>query len=359
MKNFSYTIFHLIYGKVVINKNPQQENSNIVVNTVEMNDANDAREYKIYKVKNGRLYTDRVHSVAVIEKNYLIEEPSFQISGKNFSKKENFVLKIGTPRFLKKINGKVLSLLAGGGSNLHYWHWLFDVLPRIKIYSLFFNIDHLDYLLVPNYSENFQQETLDLLNFENKKILSSVTYRHIKPTELYVTQHPYLLNDFDKDELNIPTWIINWLRMKFLRRDSFSNIDLPKKIYIDRSDSRYKTRTIINEEEVKNFLEKKDFQPLQLSKYSFIDQVKLFNNAESIVGLHGGGFANIIFCKPDTNILEFRTNRTGKVIENLGIKNKLNFKKIECIPKNVEATYQQGCIHIDMKKLEKKIENEQ
>ena len=27
----------------------------------------------------------------------------------------------------------VLSLLTGGGGNDNYWHWMFDVLPRIKL----------------------------------------------------------------------------------------------------------------------------------------------------------------------------------------------------------------------------------
>ena len=46
---------------------------------------------------------------------------------------DNIVLKKGTPRFKKKIKGKVFSLLTGGGGNENYFHWLFDVLPRLKI----------------------------------------------------------------------------------------------------------------------------------------------------------------------------------------------------------------------------------
>ena len=131
--------------------------------------------------------------------------------------------------------------------------------------------------------------------------------------------------------------------------------NLPKKIYIDRADSRYKTRNIVNDNEVKNFLEKKGFKTLKLTDYSFVDQVELFNSAENVAGLHGAGFANIIFCKPNTKILELRTKYTGKVIENLAIKSSLNFNKIEIEPENIDASDQQGHVHVDIKELENKV----
>ena len=45
---------------------------------------------------------------------------------------KNIVLKKVLPG-LKKISGKVFSLLTGGAGNNNYFHWLFDVLPRLKI----------------------------------------------------------------------------------------------------------------------------------------------------------------------------------------------------------------------------------
>ena len=54
----------------------------------------------------------------------------------------------------------------------------------------------------------------------------------------------------------------------------------------------------------------------------------LFNNAECVVGLHGGGFANIVFCKPGTKVVELRNSSAGPVIENLAKKNNLNYKSI-------------------------------
>ena len=46
------------------------------------------------------------------------------------------------------------------------------------------------------------------------------------------------------------------------------------------------------------------------------------------MGLHGGGFANIVFCKPGTKVIELRNSSAGPVIGNLAKKNNLNYKSI-------------------------------
>ena len=344
----------MVHGRINGVINPSKENFiEVIQSTFKEN-----YTYKIFKIKNSRIYTDTITDTAFIVDNKIVEGPSFQHRNpKNAKITENIVFQKGTPKIKKNLGGTVFSLLTGGAGNANYWHWLFDVLPRIELYKQTFRVEDLDYLLVPSYSESFQKETLDLLNFEKEKILSSLNYRHILPTELYVTQHPYRIKDFDKDELNIPIWIIKWLRLKFLEHSKISKINLPKKIYIDRGDSRYKTRKIINDSEVKKFLEKKGFAILRLADYSFIDQIKLFSSAKYVVGLHGGGFANIIFCNQGTNLLELRTKKTGKIIQNLAIKNNLNFNTIELDPQNIGAKDQQGHVNVDLKELEKKLIN--
>ena len=53
-----------------------------------------------------------------------------------------------------------------------------------------------------------------------KKSLSSKINRHISANKIIVTDHPYnFLNDPDKDSLNIPYWILSFLREKFLRKN--------------------------------------------------------------------------------------------------------------------------------------------
>ena len=128
----------------------------------------------------------------------------------------------------------------------------------------------------------------------------------------------------------------------------------PKKIYINRKDAT-SLRYIINRTEVEKTLENYGFLSLTMSDYNFSDQVALFNNAKEVVGLHGAGFANIIFCKPGTKIIEMRSNSAGDVIKNLAITNNLNYQDISVEPKTINFNNQAGDIEIDLENLKKKL----
>ncbi len=141
-KFISYSLFKILYGSVegIIDPN---NNDEIEIKFVKKNGQ---INYNVYKVKNGRLYTDRINDTAIIKNNKIIKGPSFQFRTNNSrvingNVKENIIFTKGTPRLQKKINGKVLSLLTGGGGNDNYWHWLFDVLPRIDICENIIELD--------------------------------------------------------------------------------------------------------------------------------------------------------------------------------------------------------------------------
>ena len=133
---------------------------------------------------------------------------------------------------------------------------------------------------------------------------------------------------------------------------------LPKKIYIDRRDSKSNhshLRKIINENEVKECLIKNGFSIIALSDYSFEDQVNLFNGASNVVGLHGAGFANLTFCSPGAKILELKPKYAGMVIANLAKKLNLEYTDISIEPSNFSNKNQQGLINVPINLLEKKI----
>jgi capsular polysaccharide biosynthesis protein len=351
LKNLAYNFFKIIYGEIDGKIFPSQEND-IISKSVKI----DEQEYKVYYCNKSRLYTDRVHDTAIIKQNKIIDGPSFQYrNNKDENCELNSVFTKGTPRIKKKLNGTIFSLLTGGGGNTNYWHWLFDVLPRLHILEKS-NIDNLDikYYLFPNLDKKFQKETLNILNIPIKKRLSSKNIRHVFSDQIIVSSHPYnLLNDPSLDSLNIPNWIFEFLRKKFcvkIIQDEKIVKQSPKKIYINRKDGN-PHRFIINEKEVEESLKKKGFTSLTLSEYSFSEQINLFYNAEYVVGLHGAGFANIIFCKPNTKIIEFKSLTAGDIIKNLAIQNKLTYKDISSKNKLFTYSNQSGDIEVDIKLL--------
>jgi capsular polysaccharide biosynthesis protein len=158
----------------------------------------------------------------------------------------------------------------------------------------------------------------------------------------------------------MPLWISEWLKKKFIKKNINEKVNFSKKIYIDRSDSISNIkdlRSITNEEEIKQFLLQNDFKIIKLSDLHFKDQVLTFNNADIIVGHHGAGFANLVFCKSNTKIIELRSRTAGKMIENLAIKNKLFYKPLNCETSKFDHSNQFGHINVPIHLLKKTLEN--
>ena len=359
-KKIFQTIFIIFYGNIKNSLKPQESNK---IKVYKVNKGNHI--YNVFTIEDGRLYTDTINDLAVILNNQILDGPSYQLrpinedelSPRNNSTIEkNIVFSKGTPRIKKKIKGSVISLLSGGGANKNYFHWLYDVLPKLSLFDEIKEKQFIDYLLVPDNKLHFQKESLKLLGFNDIQILSSRIYRHIVPEKIYLTDHTYNITNNPKvDHERIPAWISEWLKKKFLNK-----INLIKnkydKIYIDRGNPDIPNninRRIINEIELKTELSKRDFKFIKLQETSFLDQINIFNNAKVILGLHGAGFANISFCKPNTRIVELRTIGAGKVIENLASNNNLDYNCMALKSQGLEDK-QNGLVRIsisDIKKL--------
>ncbi len=355
-KKFTYGLFKLLYGKI----NGYEDIGKISDSKVLYSEINNNFKYKVYIIKHAKLYTDTINDTAYIHDQKIIEGPSFQIRNTNFSHIENnIVLEKGTPRFQKVLKGKVLSLLSGGAGNYNYWHWLFDILPRIKIVENKFDLNDIDYFLLPNNSRRFQKETLELIDIPKKKQLSSLEYRHIKADEIIASDHPYVTgNNATSAIQNLPEWIIDWLRDKFTKNLNLNDSKFPTKFYIDRGDASpniSKLRQIINEKEVIDKLSKHNFKVIKLSDHSFKDQIKLFFNAKKIVGLHGAGFANVMFGNPELKMLELKSSGAGKMCENLAKKCNVNYDCISVVPEKYNFNNQMGHIRVDLNELENKL----
>ena len=356
-KRFFQFVFILIYGKIKY-KNNEIVSENITKKKIEniFSDIKNSKNYFSYKIKNGRIYTDYVEHVAIIDGNTLYNEASFQqISGELKDAEENIVLTKGTPRIKKKIEGRVFSLVQGASGNKNYFHWLFDILPKIKLCSEHYLLKEIDFFYLPS-PQNFQKQTLSIFNIKEDKILDSNLYRHIQASELIVVDHPWYHKGIIIDQNKfLPSWIVHWLRDVYLKYAK--KFDNNEKIYIDRTESRYNHCQIQNDNEIFNFLKEKGFSKCRVGELSFFEQIYLFNNAKIIIGAHGAAFTNLAFCKSDTKIIEIRPstqpNNNYKRISQI---NNLNYRLIET-KKLDESQKKFGDIYLPIKELEQCIRN--
>ena len=105
-------------------------------------------------------------------------------------------------------------------------------------------------------------------------------------------------------------------------------------------------------------LKKKDFKSIQVGKIKFIKQINLFRNAKIITGPHGAAFTNLLFCKPETEIIEIKPKNRPNNYRVISKVNNLKYKQFISItiPKN--RSYRD--MYIDPKKyfMDLKMEND-
>ena len=194
---------------------------------------------------------------------------------------------------VEEIPGKV-ALLSGLAGHVYY-HWMFDILPRIELIKRSgIKLQEIDWFLINSTAKSYQRETLEILEIPASKILESDRHTHIKATELIAPSFP---GYFDW----VPPGTIEFLRQTFLPQISLTN-NFGRRIYISRS--RAKNRQVINESVVTNLLNNLGFQTIFLEEMSVLEQVAVFHHAEAIVAPHGSGLANLVFCSPQTKIIE-------------------------------------------------------
>ena len=301
-KFFIQKIFVLIYGKVkILNLNNQNNEKIVKIDSIK-SDKNPNRNYLLYKIYNGRIYTDTNQNVAIIDKDNFISSCSFQHVNNEFKDVSfNNVLIKGTPRIKKKFTGTIFNLTQGSSGN-NYFHFIFDLIPKIYLLKKLLPIESIDYFYVPKITE-WQKRIYSIFNIDVKKLIDSDKFRHIQGDLIIAVSHPwYFKSDFQSETKNIPEWIVSYNRNKFL--PLMKKFDNNKKIFLDRSSSKYNHCQIVNFSEISNILMNKGFTKYNVENLDFEKQIYLFNQASVIIGAHGAAFTNLLFCKPRTKIIE-------------------------------------------------------
>jgi capsular polysaccharide biosynthesis protein len=193
-----------------------------------------------------------------------------------------------------QVDGTVGVLSAAGSGGYH--HWMFDVLPRVDLIrrsGIF--IESIDKFIVNKYQFPFQKETLTSLGIPATKIIESRRYPHVKASQLVVPSLP-------GHPGNMPYWACDFLKKEFLDNKNYDHFDRIERIYLSRDNANH--RRIINNAELTNFLSRLGFKSLILETMTIAEQALLFSSAKVIVAPHGAGLSNLVFCSPETKVIE-------------------------------------------------------
>jgi capsular polysaccharide biosynthesis protein len=96
-----------------------------------------------------------------------------------------------------------------------------------------------------------------------------------------------------------------WVSKEMKQRIDMSNSDFPARIFTSRQG--HGSREIVNYDEVKEVLEEFDITPIRPEELPLDDQIRLFDQANIIVGPFGANLTNIIFSE-DSTVVEIFPN---------------------------------------------------
>lgn len=303
----------------------------------------------ILKIPNGQVYssTGYIKSNNDIITDFFPHNESLQ-----YSKNECRKWPAGSPQ---KIKGKVVVLTTL--YNNTYFHWIHDVLPRLNLIDQ--NHIEYDWIYAP-YNQPFMKESLSFWGIDSSKIIQPLLNNvYIEADELIVPSLVSVRTPEENDfvltwvplDMYAQIWNFDLKKMSLHYNTQDPNIKIPssfphniflkktplcscyfnpdalrslsqklmpfaqeptdlafKKIFILRNN--VKLRKVINQDEIAELFKTQGFAAIDLAALSIAEQIALFKHAEIIAGVHGSGFANVLFCKPGTKIIDIFQNRS-------------------------------------------------
>jgi hypothetical protein len=175
----------------------------------------------------------------------------------------------------------------------NYYHWMVDILPRLRTLQSSGLVP--DYYFI-NATTQFQKDSLKALNITTDRILCPTGDTHIEADELIIPSLPG-----PAFEMTPQLEACEYLRSTFLQKDRTRKPH--RAIYITRNDA--KIRRVINEAEIREEVIDNGFEIVSLSDVPVLEQIEMFAEARIVVGPHGAGFTNAIFCQPGSVLIEF------------------------------------------------------
>jgi hypothetical protein len=185
----------------------------------------------------------------------------------------------------KQLKGRTLSIASDWGVN--YAHFLLDCLGRYAVFlKAGFTHRDVDYIYCTTPPTAFARKLLFDLGIPPEKLIFSDRFPLIQAEELLAPSCP-------AQHGAPPAWVIDFLRKSFVANAPGNG----GRLYVPRDGSR----KIANEAELMIIMKRYGFR---FFDYRTDDAVGIFSGCDTVVGPHGAGLVNALFCKPGTDLLE-------------------------------------------------------
>ena len=199
-----------------------------------------------------------------------------------------------------KPDANYFSMVGEYRGHAHFFHFLFDRLPRLHYLLSRFDTAETPFVVLTN--ENPPGFQRDLYRFLEARH-ANLKFVAMPERERWRLPTLYLIDDMQPVRRTfMPPDVAQFIRDLAVHGYGLEPETPSRRIYISRSDTR--KRRIVNEAEIWNSFATRGFEKVAAAKLSFMDQVALFAEAEMVAGPHGAGFSNLVFAPQGTQVLE-------------------------------------------------------
>ena len=198
-----------------------------------------------------------------------------------------------------RLTGKTLFL----SSRNNYWHLLADELCDLSLLmESGINLNEFDQIVFEISLFNTGKELQEIFGLHQVNQVTLQELMHIECEELFFFTGSFCLSR------HAFSLVKNKIKSS-LKQSSSKSGKSSRRIVVSRGSST--TRRWLNEINCMELLDSLGFKLIDPSNLSLSQQVELFSNAEIILGPHGAGLTNLMFCNPRTKVIEIRTQEQG------------------------------------------------
>jgi hypothetical protein len=191
----------------------------------------------------------------------------------------------------RRIVGSVAVLACFAGEN--YYHWFVSNLARLRLYEATGTTPDVRFFVPVD--KSFQRDSLRLLGIPDSRIVSARPQVYLQADRLLVSSV--------RDQQISPE-DCHFLHER-LTRHLATDLPVDQRLVIMRR--RAGRRSVVNQQELLQSLKPLGFKPVWLERLPLAQQIELFYRAECVVGPHGAGLTNLLFCRPGALAIELGT----------------------------------------------------
>lgn len=214
---------------------------------------------------------------------------------------------IDDDRNIRSVSHPVVNIMMPG--MYIYGHWLIDLLPKLYKLQQELNFSKLKIVLprdIPSYSLDF----LKMLGLDETSVL------YFDPASEILECAEVILPT--KCRIIDGSWLAPYVGMMYdeiAGRIEESDTDLPKRLYLSRRRLKKQFRKLVNREEVSEMILSYGFTEIFPEDYSLEEQLKLYKNAELMVGEFGSALHNSLFSSKDLKVISLQSSHIPLLVQ--------------------------------------------